>query len=93
MNTQLRMMRMTRKIALIFAKQATQQSIMAWIILGFIILAIALLQLFWGMINCEEQKHSIEERYLYRKFAIKILGAILVMAMPTISIVVFVMNN
>lgn len=81
---------MTRKIALIFSKQATQQSIIAWIILGFIILAIALVQLFFGMIKCEEQKHG-EERYLYKKFAIKTLCAILIMAVPTILIIISTM--
>lgn len=86
-------MTMIRKIALIFAKKTTQQSIIAWIVLGFLILTIALFQLFFGMIKCEEQKHSIEERFLYRKFAIEVLGAILVMAIPTILIIISVMNS
>lgn len=84
---------MIRKIALIFAKKTTQQSIIAWIVLGFLILTITLFQLFFGMIKCEEQKHSIEERFLYRKFAIEVLGAILVMAIPTILIIISVMNS
>lgn len=81
---------MTRKITHIFALHSTQQAIVAWIVLGFIILAIAFFQLFNGL--SEDDKH-LDSRFLFKKFAVKVMGAIVVMMIPTILIVLSVMEG
>lgn len=81
---------MTKKIAHIFALHSTQQAIVIWIVLGFIILAIAFYQLFNGL--AKNDKH-LDSRFLFKKFAIKVIGAIVIMMIPTILIVLSVMRD